>query len=654
MTTPNRAEINRRNAARSTGPKTPEGKSRSRLNALKHGLTARTLVLPGEDPEALRGRLEAFVTFLEPRNELEQYLAEEAAQSSWQIDRARRAEAARLAAFELDRLAEETFRQEDEALALGRRLFHDPRGPLPLYPHAEYQPRQPRVSDSGLIDDPDQPARLVHRLESTAAGCRWLLDRWAGLRALLDRGLAWQSPDKLKAIRLLGKQPLDAVDDPEVALIFLAVDVLRNRETDCFAEPEAELLPGEVSVYRQRLDDRRINDLAPRDEAEARAVLLAIVGHAVGRLEALAAAHRQRAEAAAARQADRLAFDASEEGERLRRHLGACGRSLSRTIDTLLKIRKAAPSEHAEQEDLAPPAAAGVENSESEPASAQSALPTPLLDDPHLPVLIPVAPLAPSEPTDTIALASPAESADPDVTPASDPAPAIDRSVLQNEATAEPDLGPASDPAPAVDRSVLRNEARTEPDLAAEPEVGPASDPAPVVDRSVLQNEARTEPDVSERPAPISLRSFSGPTHESSAASPISPRRSAGRRRLEARRPSLLGAPDKTGASHLDDSEPVAVLLGLVGPDRIFSNDPFDFHGEICTVSRRGERRQWRLPPNWAGESDHVRASECHPRRWTGRRADGPGGAVRRAGGRAGAGRRVQRVGPPAGLRLIP
>jgi hypothetical protein len=82
---PDRAEINRRNAQKSTGPRTPEGKSRSRLNALKHGLTARTPVLPGEDAEAHQARIETFVTSLEPRNELEQYLAEEAAQASWQM-----------------------------------------------------------------------------------------------------------------------------------------------------------------------------------------------------------------------------------------------------------------------------------------------------------------------------------------------------------------------------------------------------------------------------------------------------------------------------------------------------------------------------------------------------------------------------------------
>ena len=44
-TTATRAEINRRNAALSTWPKSAEGKSRVRLNALKHGLTAATLVV---------------------------------------------------------------------------------------------------------------------------------------------------------------------------------------------------------------------------------------------------------------------------------------------------------------------------------------------------------------------------------------------------------------------------------------------------------------------------------------------------------------------------------------------------------------------------------------------------------------------------------
>ena len=56
-----RAEANRINAQRSSGPKTELGKSRSKMNALKHGLSAKKIVIGDEDPkefEALRAALE--------------------------------------------------------------------------------------------------------------------------------------------------------------------------------------------------------------------------------------------------------------------------------------------------------------------------------------------------------------------------------------------------------------------------------------------------------------------------------------------------------------------------------------------------------------------------------------------------------------------
>ena len=51
MATPAQIDANRRNALKSTGPKTPEGKAAVSMNSLRHGLRARTVVLPGEDRE---------------------------------------------------------------------------------------------------------------------------------------------------------------------------------------------------------------------------------------------------------------------------------------------------------------------------------------------------------------------------------------------------------------------------------------------------------------------------------------------------------------------------------------------------------------------------------------------------------------------------
>lgn len=78
-----RGEASRRNGARSKGPKTAEGKARVRLNALKHGLTAKTVVLPNESVEQLEHRIEAWKAEFLPRSEVEDYLVERAVHASW-------------------------------------------------------------------------------------------------------------------------------------------------------------------------------------------------------------------------------------------------------------------------------------------------------------------------------------------------------------------------------------------------------------------------------------------------------------------------------------------------------------------------------------------------------------------------------------------
>ena len=60
MSTEKQIAANRRNAARSTGPRTQSGKARSRFNALKHGCRAKLPILPGEDPAVYQDRLDAW------------------------------------------------------------------------------------------------------------------------------------------------------------------------------------------------------------------------------------------------------------------------------------------------------------------------------------------------------------------------------------------------------------------------------------------------------------------------------------------------------------------------------------------------------------------------------------------------------------------
>ena len=67
----------------------------------------------------------------------------------------------------------------------------------------------PSTSWSGQVDDPNQPYLLVKDLEASAKGCQALLDEWTVLRGRVENNLPWQPQDRLKAVRMLGKQPVD-------------------------------------------------------------------------------------------------------------------------------------------------------------------------------------------------------------------------------------------------------------------------------------------------------------------------------------------------------------------------------------------------------------------------------------------------------------
>lgn len=88
MTSLRQIEANRRNALRSTGPITEEGKRRSRRNAVRHGLTAETVVETLEDIDDYRGFEAAVIASYDARNAVERELVLRLASLLWRLRRA--------------------------------------------------------------------------------------------------------------------------------------------------------------------------------------------------------------------------------------------------------------------------------------------------------------------------------------------------------------------------------------------------------------------------------------------------------------------------------------------------------------------------------------------------------------------------------------
>src|SRR6266446_5247381 len=88
MTSYRQIEANRRNALRSTGPNTEEGKSRSRRNAVRHGLCAETVIEIVEDAEDYRAFEAAVTADYDAQTAVERELVLRLASLLWRLRRA--------------------------------------------------------------------------------------------------------------------------------------------------------------------------------------------------------------------------------------------------------------------------------------------------------------------------------------------------------------------------------------------------------------------------------------------------------------------------------------------------------------------------------------------------------------------------------------
>jgi hypothetical protein len=107
-----KSETARINGAKSRGPKTPQGRARSSMNALCHGLNAKTLILPHEDRNLFAEIWKDYFDLLKPANQMEIDLVSDIVAARWRLRRMERYETVMLDE-EIDTLGPE-FKKFDE------------------------------------------------------------------------------------------------------------------------------------------------------------------------------------------------------------------------------------------------------------------------------------------------------------------------------------------------------------------------------------------------------------------------------------------------------------------------------------------------------------------------------------------------------------
>ncbi len=155
------------------------------------------------------------------------------------------------------------------------------------------------------------------------------------------RGHFWAAGDRLRLIRLLGRQPVDCILDRRVAEIFAASYALRTVGEHAFVDLQSDMNGGVLERYV--MDVRAMwPDLSRKDDPEkARQSLIDLVQTEIDRIWAIAAEHEQKAGDEPARERARRAFVISPEAEAMRRSFLRSKSSLERGIAAYRKEKRA-------------------------------------------------------------------------------------------------------------------------------------------------------------------------------------------------------------------------------------------------------------------------------------------------------------------------
>jgi hypothetical protein len=333
MATASQILASRANGARSEGPTSAEGLRISSMNALKHGFRSERVAEEVESSSALEERRRTWLAQCDAQTDMDEFLITSNVVLSFNLERVWRAAAACL-----DReKASADDKAIDRARELGSRLYFDPTGPISKYGIENVVFDQVGTSSSGEKDEANQPAALVNELASTPVGCKWLLSEWGLLRDRAVNGI-WYSPDRLKAVRLLGFQPVDAIDQWCVAMIFVASHGFMRLGQTGFEDLRSDMSPDALERLVLRVKARFRDLFFDWTETDYRQMLIDLIDENVLALQAQLEWHKtQNARCGGDRKGDELAFDCSPRGASMRQYELRCKTSLERGVSRFNK-----------------------------------------------------------------------------------------------------------------------------------------------------------------------------------------------------------------------------------------------------------------------------------------------------------------------------
>ncbi len=307
------------------------------MNARKHGMRSNRESIFSDTSYRYEERLRKWMAHFDAQDDVQEFLVATNVSLSFDIERVGRADATNF-----ERAVEQSPAKElAEVHETGRQLFYDPCGATAI--HGVDSARSEKVTTSGNGPNGEpyaNAAELARKLESSAAGCQWMLAEWATLRKRAEENY-WYGPDRLRATRLLGRQPVDAIDDQRVAAIYIASNGIKSFGRPAFADLRSDMGMSGIERFDKLVNARWPGLSRPADQASCRRMLVELVDREVAQLNEMLEVHEEMSDVYDERAVADAGFGSDKRSHQIRQYKLSAVRAIYRGMGALEKRNRA-------------------------------------------------------------------------------------------------------------------------------------------------------------------------------------------------------------------------------------------------------------------------------------------------------------------------